>query len=99
MHLSATVACLVYSIGATMSRFDAHPSSVAGSVASFLLPILTAPLLPLVEFGSFRFPGLLGYLPFIANSALWAIAIVWCIGRFLKKEPIQPPVPMRGMGP
>ena len=76
-HLVATVAALVYSFGAGMSRFDTgEPASSTEIVLGHLTTVLSFPVLPVIARPAFDFPGLWGYVPFALNSALWAGAMM-----------------------
>ena len=75
-HLTVTVSLLMFVFGAGMARFD-----TGGQPAWFeaacgrLLNLLMFPLSLLLDRRlDQRFPGFWGYLPFVANSALWAAA-------------------------
>ncbi len=58
-----------------MSRFDTGAvPSWSEVVGERILSILGFPLLTLFQRMELRFPGLWGYVPFVANSALWAAA-------------------------
>ena len=73
-HLALTVQPPALVFGSGMSRFDTGGQPGWFETAcGRLLTALGFPLLTLVEgrMGR-RFPGLWGYVPFVANSALWA---------------------------
>lgn len=81
-HLAVTVSLLLFVFGAGMSRFDTggQPGSVEAACGR-LLSALGFPLLTLVEGRMGRsFPGLWGYVPFVANSALWAATVLGVLG-------------------
>ena len=70
-----------------MSRFDT--GGQAGwleAVGGRLLSVLGFPMLTLVEGMGLRVPGLWGYVPFVANSALWAAAALAALG-VVKRAP------------
>jgi hypothetical protein len=74
-----------------MARFDTlgGPSSTE-TVASSLANVLAFPILHLLDRQSaVRFPGLWGYVPFAANSVLWAGVIVrlWRLRRGPGRSP------------
>ena len=82
VHLAATVGLLLFVFGAGMSRFDTGgEASWFEALCGRALSVLGFPLLTLVDnrMGQ-RFPGLWGYVPFAANSALWAAAILMFLG-------------------
>ena len=72
-HLAVTIGLLLFVFGAGMARFD-----TGGEPAWFealcgrLLNVLMFPLSMLLDRMGQRFPGWWGYVPFVANSALWA---------------------------
>src|SRR5262245_20456235 len=78
IHFGLSVLTFVLSFGSTMARFDtgAEPSGsdrfVSGLSAVFAF--LVVRLLSGID--SAFLPGVLGWLPFIANSVLWAIVVV-----------------------
>ena len=79
VHCLITILLLAYTFGAGMSRFDTGvPASARERIAATLLEVCGFPLLT-VLFGMTPqswFSGLFGYLPFLANSALWAYVIL-----------------------
>ena len=81
-HLALTVSLLLYVFGSGMARFDTggQPGWFEAACGR-LLTGLGFPLLTLMEdkVGQ-SFPGLWGYVPFVANSALWAAATLGLIG-------------------
>ena len=81
-HLALTVSLLLFVFGGGMARFDTggQPGWFEAACGR-LLTALAFPLLTLVEgpLGQY-FPGLLGYVPFVANGALWAGAGLWVLG-------------------
>lgn len=95
VHLVVTIGLLLFVFGAGMGRFD-----TGGEPAWFealcgrLLNLLMFPLSMLLDnrMGQ-RFPGLWGYVPFVANSALWAAATlgVFKIVRGLRAKPRTTP--------
>ncbi len=65
-----------------MARFDTggQPGWFEAACGR-LLTVLGFPVLTLLEVKvGLRFPGLWGYVPFVANSALWAAAALGLIG-------------------
>jgi hypothetical protein len=91
VHLVVTIGLLLFVFGAGMGRFDtggepAWFEALCGRVLSVLgFPVLTF----LDNRMGQRFPGLWGYVPFVANSALWAAAGlgVFIIVRGLRMKP------------
>jgi hypothetical protein len=77
-HLTVTVSLLMFVFGAGMARFDTggQPGWFEAACGR-LLNLLMFPLSTLLDrsMGQ-RFPGLWGYVPFVANSALWAAAVL-----------------------
>lgn len=81
-HAALSFVLFIASFGSTMSRFDTGQAASAGerlleTVAEILLwPIFA----PLAHWGgrsvNALFPGVLGYVPLLLNSLLWALAIV-----------------------
>jgi hypothetical protein len=76
MHLAVTIGLLIVVFGAGMARFDTGGEAQwLEAMCGRLLDVLAFPVLTVLEHGtSRRFPGLWGYLPFAANSALWSAA-------------------------
>ena len=79
VHLAVTVFCLVRSFGLSMSRFDSgQPATRSEKLLTFASETLSFPLGHLAKGIDPEFlPGLVGWLPFIANSALWALVAVF----------------------
>jgi hypothetical protein len=78
VHFAATVGLLLFVFGAGMSRFDtgAEPGWLEAA-CRHLLSALGFPVLTLLGGRtSVRFPGLWGYVPFVANSVLWSVALL-----------------------
>jgi hypothetical protein len=74
---------MLLTFGKSMERFD---SGEARSAAEALLDATANTMLnPLFwllsesDIGVVLFPGLLGYIPILANSAIWALAAWWLI--------------------
>ena len=78
IHAVASIVLLVYVFGTGMARFDSGaPAGALESVAGAVFTILSFPLISLLErVPSARFPGLWGYVPFLANASLWGLAAV-----------------------
>ena len=76
VHFFASLALLFYVFGSGMARFDSGvvESEMPETVARWAFAVLSFPLLPLLERMRLRFPGWWGYIPFLANSALWGAA-------------------------
>ena len=66
-----------------MDRFDTGgPATALERFACAMAAVLASPIATLVlhsKFASTLFPGLLGYLPVLANSLLWAVAAWWLL--------------------
>ena len=81
-HLALTISLLLYVFGSGMARFDTggQPGWFE-TVCGLVLTALAFPVLTLIEGNvGLSFPGLWGYVPFVANSALWAAATLGLIG-------------------
>ena len=78
LHLLVSLALLLYIFGTGMARFDTGvvESELPETTARWVFAILSFPLLTLLERLPIRFPGFSGYLPFLANAALWGAAAV-----------------------
>ena len=77
-HFVLTIMLVIFTFGAGMARFDTpDPPRWTETAASSVVNVLAFPVLPLLDRQSFlRFPRLWGYVPFAANSAIWAWTIV-----------------------
>ena len=77
-HVASSIVLFLYVFGAGMARFDSGaPASVTESVAGWAFAILSFPFLTLLErMPAARFPGLWGYVPLVANGAIWGLAAV-----------------------
>jgi hypothetical protein len=78
LHFGATIGLLLFVFGAGMSRFDTGGEPGWFEAAcGHLLTVLGFPVLTFLDGrSSLRFPGLWGYVPFVANSALWGAALL-----------------------
>lgn len=78
IHVASSIVLLLSVFGAGMARFDSGaPASATESVARWAFAILSFPLLSLLErMPAARFPGLWGYVPVVANGAIWGLAAV-----------------------
>ena len=77
IHFVLTVVLVIFTFGAGMARFDTPDGpDWKETVASSLANVLAFPVLPLFDQSFLRFPGLSGYVPFAANSMVWAGAIL-----------------------
>lgn len=95
-HYAATFGTLLASFGSSMDRFDSGRAASAGDkFIGAANDVLSFPILPILKFLPIHFPGIAGHLPFFANSALWAAAIVAVALRLRKKEAIQQPQQQR----
>jgi hypothetical protein len=90
-HAALSFLLFMAAFGASMGRFDSGEAATAGErILDFVAEILLWPLFaPLTHWGGRSvdavFPGVLGYIPLLLNSLLWAFAIVlawrWLRGR------------------
>ena len=90
-HLVASVGLVIYTFTAGMARFDSGATAGwAETVAGWLSSVLSFPLVTLLQqVPLLRLPGLVGYVPFAANAALWGAAVVaW---RRRRRKPASPP--------
>ena len=88
-HYVATFATLLVSFASSMDRFDSARAASAGEkIIGGVNDILSFPILPLLKFLPIHFPGIAGHLPFVANSALWAVAILAVSVWLRRKEAI-----------
>lgn len=76
LHWAVTISLLVFVFGAGMARFDTGGEAPwFEALCGRLLSVLGFPLLTFLDRAiGLRFPGLWGYVPFVANSAIWAAA-------------------------
>jgi hypothetical protein len=83
VHAGTSLWLLLRDFGAGMARLDSGlPASNVERIISVASTVLLTPLfIGAVRSGRIGslFPGLLGWLPLFANSALWAICCWWCI--------------------
>lgn len=95
-HLVVTIGLLLFVFGAGMSRFDSggQPGWLEAA-GDRLLSVLGFPVLTLAEGMGLRVPGLWGYVPFVANSALWAAAALVVLGvvKRVRTRPRAPQAP------
>jgi|SRR6185312_14484626 len=78
LHLVVSVALTATTYALSMDRFDADaPPTPAERIIEVCLQVLCFPIVRWAMASRVRFPGLIGYLPFIVNSLLWATAISW----------------------
>ena len=91
-HFVLTVFLVIFTFGAGMARFDTLDGHHwTETVASSVVKVLAFPLLLLLDHQSFmRFPRLWGYIPFAANSLIWAGAIV-ALWRLRRRVPGRSP--------
>ncbi len=78
-HLFATVGALLAAVSFGFAEFDGHSPHPLAQPAAFVFSVLQWPLLSLWEDSTTLnqiLPGLLGYIPFAANSALWGAVAV-----------------------
>ena len=81
-HLALTISLLLYVFGSGMARFDTGGQPGWFETAcGWLLTALAFPVLTLIKGNvGLSFPGRWGYVPFVANGALWAAAALGLIG-------------------
>lgn len=88
-HAALSFVLLIASFGAGMGRFDTGETATAGQrILDRVAEILLWPLFaPLAQWGgptvNALLPGVLGYIPLLLNSLLWALAIVFVWRRLL----------------
>lgn len=77
-HFLATAYAFVRSFGLSMARFDSgDPASPLETFLGAASKVLSFPILTLVQrIDPVLLPGLAGWIPFVANSALWATAFM-----------------------
>ena len=84
-HATITVGALLVAFSLGISRFDSGGDvTLFERAAEAVLAVFSFPLLVLFDHlrGSAQwFPGFLGYIPVIANSAVWAIALCFALHR------------------
>jgi len=78
-HLILSIGLFVFSFSLSMGRMEnGAEASAFESVLKIISSILIFPLGSLMPYlKGPMFSGLFGYLPFIINSFLWALLIVW----------------------
>jgi hypothetical protein len=75
---SVSLSLLLFRLG--MARFDTGaPQPAAEAALEYLCRTLQSPLFALVGNGDPLFWGLIGYIPLLANSTLWALCVWWAI--------------------
>jgi hypothetical protein len=89
IHVASSIVLLLYVFGAGMARFDSGAAaSATESVAGWAFAILSFPVLTLLErVPAVRFPGLWGYVPVVANGAIWGVAAVLVHSRLRARAP------------
>ena len=99
VHSLVSVWLSVVAFGQGMARLDtgAEPTFVERAV-DFLSDLVLSPLFTLATKSTVigaALPGLLGYVPVLANSVLWAFLAWWLIalGRRLQRHPAAPQNP------
>ena len=82
-HATVTLILFLRHFGMGMSRFEAPtPITSQERVLGGIVEVLMWPVFaPLTHWGgkwaNNLFPGLLGYIPFLLNSLVWALVVVW----------------------
>lgn len=78
LHFILTIGLMLFSFSEVMSRFDdGIPPTVKTHLFYTGMSILSFPIVSLARLGPSIYPGLLGYIPYILNSLLWAFVIVY----------------------
>jgi hypothetical protein len=81
LHAGVSAVSLLWAFSLSMSRFDTGaPPTTTESAVAVVSTILSSPLFTTLQHwqrANTLFPGLLGWLPLIANSALWACGVWW----------------------
>ncbi len=81
-HLVATVGLTLAVFGQTLDRFDTGlPATAAERAIDGFGAILRFPLVTAALASGLRFPGLIGWAPFVLNSLLWAAVVGLWPGR------------------
>ena len=97
-HAALTVFLFLVTFNRGMSRFDTGaPPTPADNVLESASTVLIFPLGTLAmrwDLAPVFFPGLLGYLPVVANSLVWALVAWWLVvalrqGRLATSSPGQ----------
>jgi hypothetical protein len=82
-HAATSIGLFMLDFSRGMSRFDSGlPPSWVDSLLSRLSNVFLSPLFLLVArswIGNTVFSGILGYLPLLANSVLWALGAWWLL--------------------
>lgn len=88
VHFVLSFSFFLLSFGGGMSRFDAAgETSIGERIIDALAYVLLFPLVQLaVRIGGGWLNGFFGYVPFILNSLLWAMAFYFII-RFFARRP------------
>ena len=106
-HALLTVYLILQSFSMVMTRFDIGDTTRSASekIINGLGEILMWPLFsPLTRWcgrwGTNLFSGLLGYIPILLNSLIWALVITWLWKRIRDKSVEQggPGYPPQGVG-
>ena len=85
VHATLTILAIPFAYALSMSRFDSGAdATMLEHAAKAALAVLSFPIL--FVFGQVRgsekwFPGLLGYLPLLVNSVVWAAGICHVVHR------------------
>jgi hypothetical protein len=83
VHAGTSVALFLCDLSLGMARFDSDlPPSGFERFVSIASTVLTSPVFTAAtrcDRLAVLFPGLLGWLPLVANSALWAVVSWWCV--------------------
>src|SRR5687768_5721589 len=97
IHATSSVGAFLACFSQSMGRFDTGgPATAFENVACTTAAVLLSPIATLMvrwEFAPIFFPGLLGYIPVLANSLLWAVAARWLLALARRRwhKPVGPP--------
>ena len=99
IHAVSSVGAFLICFDQGMDRFDTGGQATAFErLACAMAAVLLSPICTLMvrwKFASILFPGLLGYVPVLANSLVWAAAAWWllALGRRRWHRPEASPTP------
>ena len=83
IHAASSVGAFLVCFSQGMDRFDTGaPAAAFEHLACGMAAVLLSPIATLMvrwEYASIFFPGLLAYLPVLANSLVWAVATGWLL--------------------
>jgi hypothetical protein len=79
LHLSLSVAALLWVFGVSSAHFEGHRVPPLSAYAANGLFAATWFPLSLLRLPSNSFPGVLGWIPVVGNSLLWAGFLTWAL--------------------